>query len=270
MQKPKRGRALFDLLSDEREEITDLLKRGTRWSHAKAREPDTPVKQVDPQAGAAGLRLAGSKAGIRFDKGWLVLEGRQLRLSLTPVSGAVVIFVVVLLLTAAFMIGSRSGWKGGLRAGYQEGLASYGSDQMSEVEIARNQPAASHLVRDLLESPPVATVEPIAAPGVQDRPGWTRDHTYIVAQEFSGSRGDDAEAARVFLSEHGIETVVVRFASGALQLITAQGYDHQNPAQKVRGEELLRQLHAVGAKYYRSGGGYKLEGYFRKLTSDRW
>jgi hypothetical protein len=35
-------------------------------------------------------------------------------------------------------------------------------------------------------------------------------------------------------------------------------------------EELLKKLHAVGSKYYAGGGGYKLEGYFKTLKSDRW
>ena len=91
-----------------------------------------------------------------------------------------------------------------------------------------------------------------------------------MAQEFARPGIGDIAKAQAFLAEHGIETAPVQYESGSVQLITTQGYNHQDPTQKLMANELLKKLHAVRAKYYAGGGGYKLEGYFKTLKRDSW
>ena len=185
-------------------------------------------------------------------------------------------FIAAVGLIASFELGSRLGHGRGLKTGYEAGRASYAAEAASEIEVARAQPPATHLVSRLLEDPAPAEV-----PGEANRerknarvpqtPGWIRDYTYIVAQEFTAGRLDDARQAREYLAEHGIPTAFIRGSGGgAVQLITEQGYNHGDPTQKRIAEELLKRIHDAGASYYAQGGGYKLKGYYKTLKSDTW
>ena len=100
--------------------------------------------------------------------------------------------------------------------------------------------------------------------------GCMRDLTYIVAQEFAPGREEDARRAGAFVGERGIAVDIVRLDGGAMQLITLQGYNHKDAAQKKLADELLKKQRAAGAEYFASGGGYKLEGYYRTLKRDKW
>ncbi len=267
MTKSKSGRALFDLLSDEAEEISDLLKQDARWSPGDREvAADAPETTGPPKEN--GFRLV--DPGPEEAPSLLVLDGRKLKVSLTPLTGAAAAFVLLLVLASAFAAGKRSGRSDGLRDGFEQGRASYADEALSDIQVARAQPAATHLVDDLMAQPGKARPEPKPANATADRPEWLTGYTYVVAQEFSSRHADDAAGARAFLEKRGIATAVVRRASGSVQLITTQGYNHKDPTQKRMASELLKKLHAAGASYYRAGGGYKLEGYFKTLKGEHW
>lgn len=269
MTKPKSGRALFDLLSDEGEEISDLLRQDARWSPGD-REAAGESSKAAPSPAAKGFRYV--EPGPEEAPSILVLDGRKLRVSLTPLTGTVAAFAALLVLAAAFAAGKRSGRDEGMRIGFDEGRASYAAEAMSDIQVARAQPAATHLVDDLLATPATARPKPAGAPSraTADRPEWLTGYTYVVAQEFAAGHAEDATAARAFLAQRGIPTAVVRLANGSVQLITTRGYNRRDPTQKKMAGELLTKLHAAGAAYYQSGGGYKLEGYFKTLKGEHW
>jgi len=91
-----------------------------------------------------------------------------------------------------------------------------------------------------------------------------------VAQGFAAGREADAEEARVFLAANGVDAAVVPLDSGGTRLITTQGFNRNDPTQRTLADQLIDRIRALGAEYYRSGGGYKLEGYFATLKGDRW
>ena len=215
------------------------------------------------------------------------LLGDRLHLSLTPFTAAIGMFVIVLLVLGAIFVGQRRGE----RAGIQRVLsASLEGDLggVDAVETVRQQPPASHLVESLL----AANAKPVAPPRESERPsrktelvaksqapaelpagprqGWVRDYTYIVTQEFAAGRDDDARKAREFLETRGFPAQIVKLDSGALQLITLEGYNHKDAAQKKKADDILKKERAVGAEYFASGGGYKLEGYYKTLKRDTW
>lgn len=205
------------------------------------------------------------------------LDDDRVRISLTSVGCAVVVFAVAVLAVGAFDLGRRRGDGKGFERGYEAGRASYAADTVSEIETARNQPPATHLVASLLERPDpdrkdVQDDQSIAQDSDMNRStdAWIRDYTYIVAQEFGIGHLDDAPGAQDFLAEHGIESALVRTPRGSAQLISVQGFDRSDPTQRKMADQLLQKVHAVGAQYYADGGGYKLEGYFKTLKSDRW
>jgi len=208
------------------------------------------------------------------------VEGDQIRLSLTSVTLAVVIFAVLIALLGVFALGRRAGDAGGFARGFEAGRASYAADAMSEIEAARQQPPATELVGSLLTEPiqdqPVPTpsssveeTQPAAVSAAPETP-WISGYTYIVAQEFSAGRRDDAVKAKAFLVERGIDTALIELSTGSMQLITTQGFDRDDPAQRRLADEFLARVHAAGAAFFARRGGYKLEGYFKKLKGDTW
>ena len=132
-------------------------------------------------------------------------------------------------------------------------------------------PPNTDLVRNLLSDPGTAEGTGKNNAGeLTEATGWVRGHTYIVVQEFKASRREDGLAAQAFLWQGGFKTKLVETANGSIQLITAQGYNHRDPAQKRMVGQVLRKIHARGAEYYAQGGGYRLKGYLKTLKSDTW
>ena len=269
MPKPKRGRSLFDLLREDDATTPDgsrvpqpWANREERVTHAKAAAP-APRPKPDKRVGA---RTDGQMEAPAGPTRFMELEGDRFRVSFTSLTAAVAVFVAVVVVIAVFKVGDR----GGYARGYAAGRASYEAAAMSEIDAARNQPPATHLVDGLLAQPGEQR-EPESVGGDElAAPKWIRNHTYVVAQEFPGGRTSAADAAREYLAEHGIATELVRYPSGAIQLITREGYSLKDPTQREMAEQLLRRVHAIGSDYYAAGGGYKLEGYFKTLKGDTW
>ncbi len=288
--KAKNRTTLFDLL-----ERRQARKRAA-GAAARGRSPDIQTELEAPKGQTITL-TADRKPSERLDahtaepeptveldspepvasERVIELDDDRVRISLTSVGCAVVVFAVAVLAVGAFDLGRRRGDGKGFGRGYEAGRASYAADTVSEIETARNQPPATHLVASLLERPDQDQEEAqddkrTAQDSDMNRStgAWIRGYTYIVAQEFGSAHLNDAPGAQDFLAGHGIESALVQTPRGSAQLITIQGFDRSDTTQRKMADQLLQKVHAVGAQYYADGGGYKLEGYFKTLKNDRW
>lgn len=284
--KPKRGGPpLFELLQGNRFRRSDA---GPQRPELRVVHP-TPDGADEDAAAESQVRLAASNDPVLVEgakPAALQLQGDRLHLSLTPLTAAIGVFAISLLVMGAIYIGQWRGEKAILRAAAStvDGDAAL----VDTVEAVRDQPPASHLVESLLtansspapsskvtdpavrKAPPAAkTASSTELPaGPQHR--WVRDFTYIVTQEFSADRREDALRAQEFLAARGFPTEIIKLNNGALQLITLEGYNHKDPAQKKKADAILKKERAAGAEYFATGGGYKLEGYYKTLKEDRW
>ena len=302
MGKSKRGPALFELLSDDVRRTPESGRAGIPvprwWTSRSATHSPRPANAaatgvappLSPPAGEDGIEEAVNDEELVEKPGGsdrlVELDGDRVRLSLTSVGAAGVVFLAVLLIVAAFALGGRRGDRIGFRRGYDAGRVAMVEPPLTEVEAVRSQPPATHIVGGLLTERSAASP---ALPGTDnagrtaakpvpstpagtssDRPEWVRDYTYIVVQEFSPKNAEDAQRAREFLAKRGIATAIVKLESGVLQLITSRGYNRKDAAQKRLADQTLEKQRALGAEYYLAGGGYKLEGYFKTLKRDTW
>jgi hypothetical protein len=270
MPKPKRGRSLFDLLPEDDATTPDGSRVPQPWANGEKQVADAKAAAVPPRPKPdqrVGSRTGGKVETPAGPSRFVELEGDRFRVSFTSLTAAVAVFAAVVVAITLFKIGDR----GGYARGYAAGRASYEAAAMSEIDAARSLPPATQLVEGLLAQPgEQQEPEPIDGAGERAVPRWIRDHTYVVAQEFPASSAPAADVVREYLAEHGIETELVRYPSGAIQLITREGYSLKDPTQREMAEQLLRRVHAVGSEYYAAGGGYKLEGYFKTLKGDSW
>ncbi|MCC7294189.1 MAG: hypothetical protein IT449_19170 [Phycisphaerales bacterium] len=217
---------------------------------------------------------------VSFDAG-------RMNLSLTSTASGIAAFILVLLLGGAFMVGRTVGVKSGREIGFKQGRDSFSSDAMDEIEQARTKPPKQDIVSNLLTGKPVEenpigeTTEakqalPSAAeanaaklPGSSDV-AWIEGHNYIVVQEFEPNALADAQAARDFLLESKIPTVVVSVKGGRYRLLTVEGFNFKEPAQRQRADLLKKRIGEVGAKFFAAGGRYRLEGYYAAYKSGGW
>ncbi len=278
MPKPKRGTALFDLLAEEPVEGSDKLRVPPWWG----REPGSGNAAMDGAEPAAARRDAacqpveigdttpepGSAPAKFFE-----FDGACIRVSLTTKSASIAVFAALVVVLGVFGMGRWIGEKSGFRSGYATGRESYAAGAASDIELARNQPPATHLVEDLLEegSEPIGDRESASGwsePADQTR--WVKGNDYVVAQEFQADRLDDARRAQEFLDQQGVATELIRLRNESLQLVTTQGYNRKDAVQRRLADDLLTRVHAAGARYFAGGGGYRLKGYFKTLKGDTW
>jgi hypothetical protein len=273
MAKARRGPALFELLGEDGGRVV-AMPRLPRWWSAGRQAGDEPAAAPSPVAEAPAVEpLRPSNAPAQL----LEISGDRVRVSLTSFSAGVAIFLVLAVLTAAYLVGSRSGDQAGFRRGYDVGRVAAASAP-DEVTAARSQPPATHLLAPLAvrtdasaprdesaKAKTAATPAPTAS-----STGWVKDLTYIVVQEFPASAAERAKNAQQFLAQRGVETEVVAISGGGVHLIGKQGYNHKDVGQKKLAEALLAKIRTIGGQYYAAGGGYKLEGYYKTLKRDTW
>ena len=271
MRKAKRGPALFELLSSDTEQTTDSLRVPTWWA-GQERESGGRVIKIPPKAEAQAPVTPGrvSRAEEQTGSPLLTFVDGKIRLSLTSTLAAIAVFVGMTTLLIAFEIGTRRGFADGAKAG----RASYVAEAASEIDLAREQVPATHIVAGLLDdlvvTEPATLVAGKTDSATDAKTSWIRDYTYIVAQEFSAGQPESAREARAFLAKYGVETAMVIQPSGSIQLITTQGFNRRDPEQKQKAAAALEEVNKIGEWFYAQGGGYKLKGYFKTLKGDSW
>jgi len=269
MAKSKRGPSLFEKL--ERTEGSPRSPRRTRL-HATGSATRDGLRREDGPPSPQSL----SETPDAADEPLVSFDGDHLRFSFSSGYAALVIFVAVGFLIGAYWLGGTYGRKLGMLEGYERGRNSYRAEVADEIETARGQEPATELVRGLTDGATSPTSDglgtAVSEPSA-NRPAqadvWVSGLTYVVVQEFSAKNAAHVETAQRFLAEQGIETAAVRMKSGSTQLITKQGYNRRDATQRQLADKFLEKVHAAGKSYYASGGGYRLEGYF-KLRRDRW
>ncbi len=279
------GPALFDLLGDSQNDVYDSL----RPSHGATPSPPPTLKNkprpeseqaivpsrtaVASQVASTATPGAGGTGRVRRRRRLLEFDDECVTMSLTSLSAAIVVFVLSVGLLGLYELGRTGGQSAGYQKGYRAGRASYEADATSEIEAARNAPPETHVVEGLLEST-LRGAGGTAGADIGSKTGpqtsWVQGLTYIVAQEFAPKAEQDARKARAFLRSQGIDTALIKQDNSWFQLVTTQGYDRSDTVQRDLADRFLAKEHEVGAAYYASGGGYRLEGYFKTLRNERW
>jgi len=279
MGKSKKGPALFELLGVGGDS-DPASAQIPRWWSAGKKAPD--LHESRAARNAPNLTLV-SEDRSGDGEPIFELDGNRVRFSFTSVTAAVAIFAILGVVTAGYLAGVQSGELAGYKRGLETVRTAEPLSATDEIQLARAQPVATHLLAPLTgqsaptnnPAPKPAKAEPAAtsaaapaktAPG----PGWVRDLTYIVVQEFARGAAENARAAQQFLAQKGVDAAVVPAPGGGVHLITAQGYNHKDAAQKRAADQLLAKVRTIGEQYFASGGGYKLEGYYKTLKKDTW
>lgn len=281
MGKSKKGPALFELWGKSGDREPSVGQVPKWWSSGR-----TPGEPAPRPTGHLTL-VTSDHTGAHHSEGepLFEVEGNRVRFSFTSFSAAVAIFLVLAGLTAVYVVANRSGAGAAYKRGFEAARSAEQAPPADEIQLARNQPPATHLLTPLTgQAPgPVAAnkpskPEPTPAPRPQVAPappgiatkGWIQDFTYIVVQEFNASGLEKAKEAQKFLADKGVDSAVVTLAGGGVHLITTLGYNHKDAAQKKAADQLLAKVRTIGQQYYAAGGGYKLEGYYKSLKKENW
>lgn len=277
VMRKKNGPALFEFLSEEAAEPPGAPVVARRWRRSQ-RAANVHRTGAPSVVGASGRRKDPDLPERATDRRarLVELDVDRVRLTFTSTTAAVAIFAGLAIAYGVYEIGRRAGEREGMSRGMAAGRAYYEAEALGEIEAARRQPPATELVSSLLADGAVAAEDgelsgsdsDIAA--VADGPHWVRDYTYVVVQEFSPGYVEDAARARAFVAERAVATEVVPRSDGGFRLITIQGYDRKDPTQREMADRLKETVHRIGAEYFASGGGYRLEGYFKTLKGDSW
>lgn len=289
MAKSKSGTALFDLLNKGDTAPEEQLQVPGWWSKKQDQKADespeldheTEPEQIIPSASAEEASESDSFSDFSDEvlptetrRSFIVMDGEKIRVSFTSYSGAIALFIVMIVLLGTYEFGRTRGQRLGFTTGYDSGKLSFVADTMNEIENARKQPPATHIVRSLMTSldisNPRKTVTPDQSITIAGTAHWIRGFTYIVAQEFGRDYKQHADRAQLFLSDHGVDTAKIVLPRGSVQLITTQGFNRSDETQRMMADQLLNKIHTIGTQYFSSGGGYRLQGYFKTLKNDSW
>jgi len=276
------GSPLFDLLGGSRDQVGASLRPPPAAASSPppipkaSRRPDTEQAIVPSKGMVAGRKTPAAAAGsggpgrVRGRRRLIELDDECVTVSLTSLSAAIAVFVLSVGLLGLYELGRTRGQSAGYQAGYRAGRTSYEADATSEIESARNTPPASHVVEALLDSSSggAATADNRSDAGPQNP--WVPGLTYVVAQEFAPHAEQDARKAQAFLRSQGIDTALITQDNGWFQLVTTQGYDRSDAVQRDLADKFIAKEHAAGVAYSASGGGYRLEGYFKTLRNEHW
>jgi hypothetical protein len=280
MPKSRNSPALFELLGGRRQDSREaVVPRQPQWlnagggSRVDVLADSFRVEGTHPRIARDEEAEARLRASPLFE-----LDGPQLRISLTSKTGAIALFAAGVVLLGVYA--------GGRQMGKSAALAQLGGVQpeeaaLSELDSVRNSAPSSQAISDLLVAAPGSnftgrTGESLsgnrqpASPSSKSAGSWTRGLTYIVAQGFSPGQLEDARKAQQYLEKHGVNATPVTMKSGDVLLIANHGYNWDEPTQKKASDELKDRIRAIGEKYFKSGGRYRLEGYPKTLTGDSW
>ncbi len=299
MLRSKRGPALFDYLTaGDNGGDAPLRPRsgpgpsasgssGVEPEAARSRSPKpTPDPVVIARAPVSLVAGTEGKSPSGATRTWIEMDDERIRVSFSSLTAAAAVFVLLMVMLAAFEFGKRRGESAGVLRGFEEGKASLSAGAADDLETVRQQPPSSEIVRSLLRDPgatgAAGTTNPsVASPGATGKIAgnapkksgaerWTQGKTYVVVQEFAADKEEFARRAQGFLASKSIPTAIVSGAAGSFRLITTEGFNRQDAAERRVSEQTLARIHALGEDYYRDGGGYKLQGYFATLKGDGW
>ncbi len=205
-------------------------------------------------------------------------EGDRIKFSFSAALLATVLGFVIVALAASYKLGHDRGYA----AGRHNGRLAYEASVKDEIQAVREGPVESDLLGDGVTFTAsqsdstsgtqvlgVATGTGKSNPTL-DAPVWVRGNTYVVVQVFFADSGEDALIAKDFLVQRNIRTAIVNRPDGKRWLITTQGYNCEDAAQKRMLDQLLERVREAGRAFRAAGGRYGLEGYPSLLTSDSW
>jgi hypothetical protein len=283
MAKPKNATALYEVI---RKAATGERGAGGRVSDAEANAGTAQLVLTDESQSAGAEQDYVSPPEMPASEGTpvspvLQMADGQVRLALSPVLAAVVIFAFVCLMVVAYWTGVRIGESRGHDAGFVEGRDYANAAALDEIQEARAKPPAEGLFKGVGVTP-VRRTDTTSATGGQRNPGprpgggetqtgWVPGYTYIVVQDFRTGDRPAMEQARRFLLENGIETAVIELSGQYVgRLITTQGFNWEDPVQKQLYEDYLARVRELGQAFFENGGKYRLQGYPRTLKAETW
>ncbi|MCH7526589.1 MAG: hypothetical protein IID39_04045 [Planctomycetes bacterium] len=214
------------------------------------------------------------------------IDGGRVVFSFSSGTAGMAVFALALLVAAGFFVGLRAGRQEGQESGFRAGVESVRAESIDGIEAARNAAPKSGIFNGVGVSPvrsagsaqpdrkrEAERVRPQEPAAKQAKPEsgpsqWVLGHTYIVVQEFRSGDRADAEAARVFLRLHGVETAILASqGSYGHTLVTLKGFNRDDPVQRKLCEEFHDQIRQLGKLFAEAGGRYDLQGYQKKVTS---
>lgn len=267
MAKSKTGPALFDLIDDSEgftgiqgQSLPRALRKDAAGVLAQRQVADAPIRPDKPRRTAP--KTVGAKPPL------IAIDDDRLVISLGTAQAGVALFALLLFVVASYEIGRQGGEAKGLKEGYEAGRQSFVADASNDVESARAAPPQSEIVSPLLADGG-GLVE--SGRGDGDRtPRWIPGHTYVVIQNFGSGRQADAEKAKAFLADYGIESVIVGEEHSGQKLVTATGFDRRDVAQRKLSDAQIERVQQAGKDFFASGGKYRLEGYLDTFKAGEW
>lgn len=286
MPKSKYGPALFEVYGKTRPEEAEPVAATVPHTRRTPAAESVSAFRATLAALVRSIGGSGKEPGEREADGSpaIALDGGKIHFSLSSRGAGVVAFGLILLASICFLMGRWVGFQAGVADGRLQEQRSIQGAAEDEIAQARQSAPIDGLFDDLASSP-VAQGQPEAPPAGApparsntsltavtrtSGPTWVQGNTYVVVQIFRGDEATgDAEKARQFLADNGIDTAIVG-RGREVRLIATQGFNFKDETQKVLAERFLNRLRAVGEAYYKAGGRYKLEGYYATLTASTW
>lgn len=244
-----------------------------------------PLTTDDPGSGAASGTTGGASAGTGEKPPIVGMGAGRVQFSLNPVSLGVVFGAIVLIVFGAYQIGkgysslgpkkddlaantpgatdpgvlnnpgeeqpqgrkTDSGGsqtsRSGTRAGFTPPAKESGRESVSPV---LHKPVAPAPPRKLESEPPAK------AGSSQERSGGTVARTkglnYLYIVRFRSENRDDAEHARKWLRDKGINATIEDGGS-MLSLVSTDGFDMTDPSDKARCQQLQAKLKSLSPEY---------------------
>lgn len=212
------------------------------------------------------------------------LEHGRVRLALTSRGAGIAAFAVLLIVCVIFAAGKWFGRQSGLADGRVQAQRTIEHTAVNDIERARRSQPIEDLFTGIGASPvagsetekPAARVAPaprVPLTATRTQPAgstWTTGRTYVVVQVFRGDAREDAVRAQDYLARNDIASEIFGSSTRGFRLIASQGFDRDDAAQREQADRFLNKVRALGTAYFKSGGRYKLEGFFATLTSDAW
>ncbi len=279
MPRSKRGPALIELIH-----AGSATGVPAWWQSADAPQPPsdtgTPADSLPTPTPTTGHPKPGEPAAPLA-----TVRGERIVFSLSSVSAGVAVFILIVIVGLGFVVGKNVGHASGVTEGFESGKRSVSAGAISEIEAARRSAPNTEIFADLGSSPvtPNAAaagrragqpVAPQANPPTEQpntRGPWVRDHTYIVVQEFKSEDKDQAEAAKLFLHDHDVESVILESKGDyRYRLVATKGFNREDPAQRRWCDQYHAKIRELGNQFVKAGGRYDLQGYQKKLTGNRW